>query len=216
MCEDRLQVRLNVSLTPDNVGDLEKIDEISRELNLLVKVVSYMYPPVRVNGVLGQNVGRFSAQEAGCTMAKWYYLRDSAEQFQLRVERIRKMQSAGITENCVDVEQEGVRCRAGRSSFWLTWDGKMTPCGTMDLEPAYPLRDGFAVAWNQVRERTEAIRMPKECAGCQLKANCGVCAAVCKSETGAFDQRPDYMCEMTKATASEILARADERKEGEA
>lgn len=216
MCEDRLQVRLNVSLTPDNAGDLEKIHGISRELNLQAKASAYMYPPVRLDGMLGQNIGRFSAREAGCTMAKWHYLRDGSERFRLRAQHIRRMESADITESCVDAEQEGVMCRAGRSSFWLTWDGRMTPCGTMDVEPAYPLRDGFAAAWNEVRERTAAIRMPKECAGCKLKANCGVCAAICKCETGAFDQKPAYLCEMTENVVREILARAEERKEGEA
>ena len=213
MCEDGLPVRLNVSLTPDNVDDMEKIDQISRELNLQAKAASYMYPPVRVDGTLGDNAGRFTAVEAGCAMARWSCLRDTPEQFQVRAEQIRTMQRADITETCVDTEQEGVACRAGRSSFWMTWDGRMIPCGTMDIEASYPLRDGFQKAWQEVRERTAAIRMPKECSGCQLRANCGVCAAICKSETGAFDQRPAYLCRMTETLAGEIVALAEERKE---
>ena len=34
---------------------------------------------------------------------------------------------------------EGVGCRAGSTAFWLTWDGRMLPCGMMPCPTAYPL-----------------------------------------------------------------------------
>ena len=134
MREDGLQVRLNVTLTPHNVGDMEKIDAISRELGLQAKAATYMYPPVRVDGTLGDNAARFTPEEAGRYLAQWYRLRDSRETFALRAERMKARQAAGTALECADPEQEGVMCRAGRSSFWLTWDGRMLPCGTMDIE----------------------------------------------------------------------------------
>lgn len=212
MAEDGLNLRLNVSLTPFNVGDMERIDAFSRELNLQAKAASYMYPPVRVDGRVGENAARFRPEEAGRVMAYWNSLRDEPARYLQRAEQIRAMEDAGLTETCADVEQEGVMCRAGRSSFWLTWDGRMLPCGTMDVEAAYPLREGFEAAWNQVRERTAAIRLPAECAGCGMRKNCGVCAAICKGETGRFDGKPDYLCRMTASVCRETLALADELK----
>lgn len=212
-----LQVRLNVSLTPYNIGDMEKIDRISREIGLQVKAASYMYPPVRVDGRIGQNDARFTASEAGRAMARWNQIRDTYDMYQKRAERLMAFETPDEDEVCSDVEaavQDGVRCRAGRSSFWLTWNGKMLPCGTMDIDPSYPLRDGFKTAWEEVKARTAAIRLPIECSVCEYKNSCGVCASVCKGETGRFDCRPDFMCEMMRSLRENTVALAKEMKEG--
>lgn len=212
MREDNLSVRLNVSLTPYNVQDMEKIDTISRELNLQAKAASYMYPPVRVNGMIGENAARFTAEEAGRVMAKWHRLRDTDEMFMRRAGKLRQMEAADMVDTCADVEDEGVLCRAGRSSFWLTWDGCMRPCGTMDIAGAYPLRDGFAKAWEDVRKMTAEIRLPKECTDCHNRNNCGVCAAICGTETGDFHKKPTYLCTMTESQCAEIVRLADMMK----
>lgn len=217
MKEDGLQVRLNVSLTPYNVQDMKEIDRISRELELQAKAASYMYPPVRVSGQIGSNNARFTAEEAGETIANWNALRDTPEIYINRAERLKAFQDAQINDTCSDVEaaeQEGVRCRAGRSSFWLTWDGRMLPCGTMDAEASYPLQEGFTAAWEKVKAYTSSIRLPKECSSCKDRENCGVCASICKGETGCFDKKPEYMCIMMKALREKTIENAKKMKEG--
>ena len=215
MKEDGLQVRLNVSLTPYNVGDMEEIDRISRDMELQVKTSAYMYPPVRVTGEIGTNCARFTSCEAGSALSDWYKIHDPDDLFKARAKHILERKDAGVTDNCADVEQEGVRCRAGRSSFWLTWDGRLLPCGTMDIEASYPLRDGFAKAWDEVRERVAAIRLPMECSVCPDRMNCGVCASICKCEGGAFDKKPEYMCEMTKAFRGRMAEITKETENGQ-
>lgn len=219
MKQDGHQVRLNVSLTPYNVCDMEKIDAISREIGLQAKAASYMYPPVRNGAQAGYNPGRFTAVEAGRVMAAWNALRDTDEMLQRRAEQIRSRQNAGISDICPDdaseTAQEGVRCRAGRCSFWMTWDGRMLPCGTMDAESQYPLRDGFMEAWEATRAYTAAIRLPHECTVCPSRDDCAVCASACKSETGRFDGKPEYICAMMRSAREEILRIADHRKKPE-
>lgn len=212
MRADGLQVRLNVSLTPYNVQDMEKIHAVSGELCLQAKAASYMYPPIRLNAGIGENAGRFSAEDAGRAMANWNRLRDPEAVFLQRAERVRLMQSAQLTDICADVEAEGVMCRAGRSSFWMTWDGKMMPCGTMDVAASDPLRDGFRRAWDEVREATARIRLPKECAACAFRSNCGVCASICTTETGRSDQKPEYLCTLTKSLCDETIRLAQMMK----
>ena len=213
MKEGGLNVRLNVSLTPDNVNDMEKIHEISKELNLQAKATSYMYPPVRVTGQTGTNAGRFDADTAGKIMARWSYLREEESVF---AQKAQKVPVIGEDEfyDCSCDEASGIMCRAGRSSFWMTWDGKMLPCGTMDMEGAEPLKVGFENAWREIREKAACIQMPKECGGCTLKPYCGVCAANCKAETGEFSKRPQYLCKMTKSRCREILKMAENLKKG--
>ena len=210
MKNDGLQVRLNVSLTPYNCADMGRIDEISRELSLQAKAASYMYPPVRLGAETGTNCARFDPVTAGEVFAKWNSIRDTKEMTLERARKIKEKLDAGLTETCADVEQEGVMCRAGRSSFWLTWDGRMIPCGTMDIEASYPLKVGFNAAWQEVLARTAAIRLPKECSACPNRPNCGVCASICKGETGAFDTKPAYMCAMTRSIMENTVKIADE------
>jgi radical SAM protein with 4Fe4S-binding SPASM domain len=110
---------------------------------------------------------------------------------------------------------EGVRCRAGSSSFWVTWDGKMTPCGMMTTPVVYPLKIGFEEAWKTLLKETTQIRTPSACGGCAYKELCGVCAAVCYTETGAFDKVPSYLCRKTEAEVRITQEMYSERKNDE-
>ena len=99
-----------------------------------------------------------------------------------------------------DCEKEGerIKCRAGSTTFWVTWDGKMTPCGMM-VEPVAEIGDDFKKAWNQIRKAREEIILPPQCTNCEYKHNCDICAAVSYAETGKFDGLPTYACEKAKA-----------------
>ncbi|MCQ2426355.1 MAG: radical SAM protein [Lachnospiraceae bacterium] len=214
MKEDGLQVKLNVSLTPYNAGDMKKIDAISREIGLQTKSTAYMYPPIRLTGKTGENAGRFTAEEAGRVMAEWDALRDPEEEFLRRAENFRQNRKAIEADECADANGtgEGIRCRAGRSAFWMTWDGRLMPCGTMPVEEDAPdvRREGFGTAWKRVREYAAAVRTPSACRGCPDRENCPACAAVCKCETGKFDEKPCYLCEMTRSRIRTVLRIADE------
>lgn len=192
-----VDVSLNLSITPHNCRDLERIYGDSLELGVNVRGSSYMYPSVRVNGEQYGCGNRLSASEAARWSVRWDELRFTEEEFALRAQSMEHMVDES-REDCPVEADEGVRCRAGFSSFWMTWDGKMTPCGMMTAPVAYPLEAGFDAAWEQIRAETAKIRMPHECTGCEYRDACGVCAAVCFTETGSFDKVPCYICEKTK------------------
>lgn len=202
-----VDVRLNVSLTPYNRQDLEKIYEIARELEVAVKASSYMYPPIRVDGNCSH---RLSAEEAAECAVRWDALRFSPEEFAQRAENIKKLSCVDRRECALDVDT-GVNCRAGSTSFWLTWDGRMLPCGMMPGPVVRPLETGFRQAWQELRRQTAEIRMPMECATCASKDVCSVCAAVCVAETGTFDGVPRYVCRMTEETVRQTWKTYQER-----
>ena len=194
-----VDVSLNLSITPYNRQDLQQIYADAVELDVNVKASSYMYPSIRVNG---ENYGcgnRLSAEEAAACSVAWDVIRFSDEEFRQRAENMTKL-IADAREGCPMEEGEGVRCRAGSTSFWMTWDGRMLPCGMMTEPVVRPLEVGFEAAWQQLRETTAAIRTPKECTSCSYKDVCGVCAAVCYTETGRFDGVPAYICRKTRET----------------
>ena len=204
-------VSLNLSITPYNYQDLEQIYRDAVELDVNVKASSYMYPPVRING---QDYGcgnRLTADEAARCSVRWDEIRFTEEEFCQRADNMQKCVE-DLREGCPIETEEGVRCRAGSSSFWMTWDGRMMPCGMMTEPVVYPLECGFDAAWQQLREATAQIRTPTECTVCEHKDICGVCAAVCYTETGSFNGVPHYLCEKTRQQLEITRQRYMERK----
>ena len=194
--ENGIDVRINLSITPYNCQDIEKIYEIVKTHNIQVKASSYMYPPARLNKELEGYGNRLSPKDSAKYSVKWDLLRFSKEEFAQRAQAMKEYMKVDEEECSIDIE-EGVRCRAGSTSFWMTWDGQMRPCGMMPGPTAYPLEVGFDTAWNQIREATAQICQPAKCTSCPKKEICGACAAVCVAETGEFNQVPQYMCERT-------------------
>lgn len=160
-----IDVRLNVSITPYNRRDLKAICQKAEELGVHVKAASYMYPSIRVNGGKYGCGDRLSPEEAAKASVEWDTLRFDAETFDQRAKAMHELSLAEATECTVDLD-EGVGCRAGSTAFWLTWDGRMLPCGMMPDPTAYPLEVGFQTAWQQIREETKKLRMPGKCVNC--------------------------------------------------
>lgn len=196
--EAGVDVSLNLSITPYNCQDLDKIYRDSQELGVNVRASSYMYPAVRVNGEQYGCGKRLTAEDAARCSVHWDELRFTQEEFAIRAQNMAK-RVADCAEGCATEIGEGVTCRAGSTSFWLTWDGRMLPCGMMTTPEVYPLETGFAGAWEALRKATADIRTPSKCVSCEHRELCGVCAAVCFAETGRFDGVPDYICEKTVA-----------------
>ena len=188
-----LSLKINCSVTPYNVQDIEKIHDFGKEIGIPVQATTYMYPPVRINGEqYGAAPDRFSWEDA----AKYMVL--CREQY-LTPEQL----MAGITqtEDALDCTGETgipMNCRAGRTAFWVTWDGRMLPCGMFPNE-GYSIRSmKFEEAWQKVREYTASIMMPAECSGCSKRDKCAACAAACIAESGDSTIKPDYICNMTQ------------------
>jgi radical SAM protein with 4Fe4S-binding SPASM domain len=171
-----------------------------------------MYPSVRVNGEQYGCGNRLSCTESAKCSVEWDSLRFTEEEFQLRAEALMQLKSPE-QEGCPLEEGEGVQCRAGSTSFWMTWDGKMLPCGMMTTPVVYPLEIGFDAAWDQIRAETAKIRTPAKCVGCDYKEICGACAAVYFTETGRFDGVPQYVCDRAAAIVEETRKVYEERKQ---
>ncbi len=208
--EGGIDVRLNLSITPYNCKDLKRIVAIAQELQVHVKGTSYMYPPVRRGGAYGSG-NRLSPEEAAKWAVEWDLLRFSEEEFAQRAQAVSQLRSLEAPACLVETD-EGIRCRAGTSSFWMTWDGRMLPCGMIPHPVAYPLESGFDAAWQTIRQETMAIRTGSQCASCPRRELCCVCAAACLTETGRFDGVPEYLCRMTDAIIEETQLAYERRK----
>ena len=194
-------VKLNCSVTPDNVEDLKDIFAFANQEGLVVQATSYMFPPLRRDVTkVGRNE-RFSPEEAAYQMARIAAFTNGEEGFLERMKQKAPLElKADIVEDCPEIgEGDGIRCRAGKCSFWITWDGKMLPCGMFPSEGAVNVFEmGFEHAWRQVHEEALAIRLPVKCATCELRNQCKACAAMVVTETGGFHKVPEYRCQMSQ------------------
>lgn len=196
-------IRLNVSMGPYNAEDMDDILRFGERAGIPIKPTAYLYPPIRLEEEnAGKNAGRFDPLSAARCEFECDVKRFDRETFIKRTKAIAEgIKPASDGEDCDGIPSEGITCRAGKSSFWITWDGKMTPCGMMTEPAAHPLSDGFDAAWEATRDAASLIRMPAECTACSVRHVCHVCAASCLAETGSFSKKPQYICDMVAETA---------------
>ncbi|MBQ8578710.1 MAG: radical SAM protein [Clostridia bacterium] len=205
LCDAGIPVKINCSLTPHNVHDAPKIIEYAKERDLICVVNTYMFPPVRRDSAMtGQN-DRFSPEEAArqqIEVCRYQYGEDGCREF---LESIRNGTIAppGLDESCVDPIDGHIRCRAGNASFWVTWDGLVTPCGMMPA-PAVEVRDRpFSEVWREIREKSAALKLSRVCTDCPDWELCHACAAMAIAETGTPGGIPHYLCETVAALRRE-------------
>lgn len=192
-----IPIKLNCSLTPHNISDLPGIASFAREHQLPLQIAAYMFPPVRKDPSLIGTNDRFSPQQAAQHTAYGEYLTLGKERFLAAGANLTL--PSDTEETCAEVG-EGIRCRAGKCSFWITWEGYMTPCGMFPCDKKVNVFDtDFTAAWAAVKEFAAGICLPAKCAGCSMKKTCRACAAMVYAESGDFSKVPQYRCEMTKA-----------------
>ena len=214
--EANINIKLNYTLTPYNSDDLEFAYKFAEEKDLILQASTYMFPPVRKDkSKVGQN-DRYSPEEA----AKFYVESDllffEKEKFVKRAEMMKdgllKISCSDLNSDCEVEKGRKVNCKAGKSLFWITWDGRMLPCGMINTPVAYPFRDGVDTAWKQIVDEVEKLYLPKECENCKIRSACGSCGAIAYTETGRTDGKPEYMCKMTESIIEQTQLKYEELK----
>ena len=184
-------------LTPENAPQLPQIITFAKEHNLPIQVAEYMFPPVRKDPAMAGENFRLDPETAAWYTAYTQYLLLGKERF---LEK-----GCGIAhipdpeEDCSRLG-DGIRCRAGRCSFWITWQGDLMPCGMFPKDEAPNVfTEDFGCAWEAVKEKTAKIHLPSACGICEAKDTCRACAAMVMAESGNFRKVPQYRCRMTRA-----------------
>lgn len=211
--EAGIAVKLNCSLTPYNVSDIEAMVSYAESKNLILETAAYMFPPMRKSSELVGVNDRFSPEEAAYVTAYTEWCQNGDEIYLARMKNRDFSLPSDIDDSCYE-QGEGVRCRAGKSAFWVTWDGRMLPCGMVVSDDAPDVFEvGFDTAWEAVKKYSESILLPAKCRNCAAKGSCRACAAMAQTETGDYSKVPKYRCDMMaaypgalKQVESEILA----------
>lgn len=190
-----IPTRINVSITPDNREETEEIFRIGKSLSIPVRAASYMFPPVRKEIFSTGMEARLSPEEAAAALYQTEKNTMSAAAMEKKAEFVRTIKEAKEKQFHGN-KKPPMSCRAGLSSFWITWDGQMTPCGMLE-KPSKPVFEtGFEEAWKYISKERERIVTSVTCAACPMHKICPSCAASGFAETGRTDGTPDYLCRM--------------------
>ena len=216
--EAGISVKLNCSLTPYNEADLDQMMDYAEQNGLVMDVTSYMFPPIRRDeGSVGVNDSRFTPEEAATYRLRVYRRQSSPEQYKKLLRDILDgyVDPPGLDEGCVDPVDGKIRCRAGKASFWITWDGFMTPCGMMPAPKVDLMQSDFSSAWAELTRISGALQLSGLCEKCPNVKICHPCAAMAVAETGDPAGIPQYLCravqEMQRIAARELDALAEKQ-----
>ena len=194
MIKEGMRIHINSCITPHNKDDIDDIYKFIKERNLSHEFTAYQFPPMRRDESMVGKGNRFKYEDAAkysIKIKELYYSKDEI------INTYNALLNNYNKQNILK-EAEGIKCRAGHSSYWITWDGKMTPCGMMNIPYAKPFEEGFMKSFEHIKKISKKIILSEECANCENKELCNVCAASALTETGSFKGTPQYLCNMTR------------------
>lgn len=190
--KEGILLHMNATMIPDNVEYWEAFEQFAKDKNLELRMNTYCFPPTK--RMECKEFTRLSPEDAGELTVKDILYREGMDAIKWMKEGLQKQLSS-----CKLDIGDPIQCMAGKSQFWINWDGSMTPCGMLNVPKKNPLEVGFDEAWNELKKQTAEIRLCTDCANCVDKKTCMNCAAVVYAETGCFDEKPEYMCKLNQA-----------------
>lgn len=220
LLKDRgIPVKLNCTLTPQNRKDMENIIRISEELELPISIPTYMFPPVRkpTEVANSQKSGKYrlSSKEVAREQIKALYRaygqnKDYKERIQFTLDEMDRLEEIGKMQT---EPPGGCLCSAGVSSFWVNWQGKLTPCGMMETPMRNLMKQDFGSAWEEIHEKASHIFTSKECFNCKYRKVCHTCVASARAEVGDDAGIVPYHCEMCREYERLLREQLNENQE---
>lgn len=200
LIDNRITVKINCSLTPENACDLDSIVDYAKARGTKLTVATYMFPPIRRDPACFGKNERFTPEESARYLFRYFERDRDPDSYRNYLQSIvdGAVDPPGLDEGCIDPIDGKIRCRAGRTSYWITWDGWLTPCGLMP-EPRTDLKkQSFGSGWKSLVEASAALRLSGVCSDCPNQNICHPCAAIAYAETGVTSGIPIYMCHMVQ------------------
>jgi len=193
-----LEVR--TTFIKDNMNELDELRTIANRFTKRFAINTNIFKAIRGAHSDAENCRLEPEQIIELVDAnKKYYKDHSLKNGKFIEDFMEKDQNAGTKEHDYNIKPEILPCLAAKSMFWITWDGKMLPCGTFSSPFTLPFEEGFKKAWDRLPGLFENIEKPKECLECEDgKDGCSNCPALLQAETGSFNKTSPYICGITK------------------
>ena len=201
--QEGILVHLNTTIVPTNRHKFLEVEQFAKNRGLELRLTTYCFPPNRRDQSCFE---RLSPEEAAELIVQDTYFREGAVSIKAKA---RDLDIAPLQRACDLDLGEPMQCLAGRSQYWITWNGNMSPCAMLTQPATRPFQQGFAAAWEELKAACQPIRLCADCVECPERRSCMNCAAVIFSETGRFDGKPEFMCQLNKAYRQKLLELAE-------
>lgn len=192
-----INVQIRTTIIKSNVEDYEKMVEIAGKFNLDLGIVNYISPRREDSSNLPQEI-RLSPKDLAEFEKKVLQpiTMTSKEEDKEAILEAENYKNSNEEYSNAFSDEDIFPCSVGKTSYWITWDGRMIPCPNMNKPETYPLIEGFDNAWKSLQDMCNGIPECKECRACSLKDICCSCPANLYGETGYYDKPAKYLCEL--------------------
>lgn len=190
LLNEGISIDLKTTIIRSNVNDFDRIADFSFQHDLSFGIVNYISPRRDgCNNLVREE--RLSPKELAL--------------FEVHAETYlsKRLKNSLPTDNernsILTLDSDNIAgCTAGRSAYWITSEGKMTPCGLMEEPYTLPVKVGFSEAWNELKYKYTSLSYLSECSNCNLQEYCMACPARLKNETGCYDKCSSYLRELAQ------------------
>ena len=205
-----VDVKLSSSITPANAADVPEMLKIAAELDVPIRMDTYMMPASRERSKPFAQQNRLLPERAAAARITALRAEMGEELFaHYRAGMLEQIDQYQLREP----QPTPISCHAGKCSFTVNWQGKLRPCVILAEPEADVFEQGFAAGWQQVSRSFLATRYCAQCSACRLRPLCRTCAAAARLESGDYMGTPEYLCRY--AAESERLLREGEVTPGE-
>ncbi len=194
LIKNDVPVKINVSMTKENLNDLDEIFRLGQEWNVPISVDSYMQMSKRERtNDFDSSIRLTPAEAAQVTFRSTQNKMDNKIFLEYIDQLLHNIAEAEL--RTVNVQHNPMNCMAGKCAFSINWKGLMQPCSILSSPSISVFDYGVTKAWNILTHSVENISLNRKCAECKYRPLCRTCAASALYETGTYDGIPDYMCQ---------------------
>lgn len=192
--DNEIATKLNATFVKDNIEDFNNILDISNQLEIPLEITSYLFPAMRSCKVDADILeSRLKPEEAA--RLEW--------DIKINEKKVTKdffysFAKDQFIKNPQIGEKITLTCRAAKSSCWINWQGKMTPCVFMETPSVDLSSTSVSKAWEIIKEEAQNLHPYEQCEGCKIQKYCNVCYAAALHENNSRGNL-DYLCNMSKA-----------------
>lgn len=217
LVDAKVPVKVNFTLNKNNKNDLFKVIKITEDLNIPISIPTYMFPPVR-KPEDDKHFSEYRLSPKEVAQVQYEIAKYGLHEEPLSIESVKRTLNKIDEKNCLSEHKDppgGFLCSAGVRSFWINWQGILTPCG-MVPQPQCDLKEySFKDGWNKMIQKSTNVYTATECFNCRFRSICQNCAASSLAENGQTDTKVTYHCESCKEYERLLKKLVNEEKNNE-
>ena len=179
-----IPINLRTTIVKENIKDLDEIREFAKQMQLKFTFGFGKIKPIRGAEYRDIEKSRLSPEE----VVKMQESALNSKKFEKNLTDV-NIQKTNVTD-----DMKNLNCSAAKTTYTISWDGKMLPCQIFSSPYKLPLDIGIKNAWNELKNIRSTIKKPDRCINCKYKYYCGNCPAKIQAESGTYIDGESYKC----------------------